>query len=423
MLAEDSRSRPSRAEIDPTNFIDRFLAGLAEYRKNSGKQVVQTPASTSAETASSSVPHKPTPPESNDQVAPQLSSSEKTPSTPIVPPAVSSGKKKGAKDLGVSERPSGTGEHVPAPVVTAPATESSTSPQRGKRAPTTTVMCPVCLKEPFHLKFRCPVVTAGSESIKRRIAELDKDPSKEQLQAELKHLLTKLELQEAASKQSNDPPKEPAEPRPSPPENDSDIGNGSMFATRSPSPEVSHPSVLPTIPAGSEISEVVVQSKDSDSDDESEEDEPPLAAKNNIRKDVGLASPLSSFALPVSIPANPTEEDIEALLHGPASSMKTDRILDRIFAKGDDGSESEEDDAEGMASEEEEKNDRAYRRLSQQIQRRAPSSDEEDEDDEETGPQDKEVPMDVDDNAEVPPSELVCSLTPDVRICFQQTLG
>jgi hypothetical protein len=33
--------------------------------------------------------------------------------------------------------------------------------------------CPVCLEAPFHLRYRCPIIKAGPEAVKKRLHQLD----------------------------------------------------------------------------------------------------------------------------------------------------------------------------------------------------------------------------------------------------------
>ncbi|KAJ7497435.1 hypothetical protein FB451DRAFT_1211446 [Mycena latifolia] len=61
---------------------------------------------------------------------------------------------------------------------TAKGTRKSASSKDQKQASTTfnaATPCPVCQTSPFHLRYRCPVVQAGSGSIRKRIAELQQD--------------------------------------------------------------------------------------------------------------------------------------------------------------------------------------------------------------------------------------------------------
>ncbi|KAI0093189.1 hypothetical protein BDY19DRAFT_902973 [Irpex rosettiformis] len=396
-VSKENPPTPSQPTAAASSAAASILAALkARSSTSSGIQPVKTPASASTETTPPSIPHKPPPPApSEPELRPSSQSSLPQPPTQVPPPPTSS-KKQGVDVDGSDERNSAT--------VT---TTSMGSPKRGGgRGSISTVSCPVCLKVPFHLRYKCPIVTAGPESIRRRIAELQKDPTKQQLQAELKHLLLKGQKQQTASSQPPSPPKEPVKNHDFHSASDSDIGNGSLFAARSVSPEIPPPVSLPTIPTGSEISEVVVQGKDSDSSSESSDSDDHDEDDETAEKETGSTVPLSSFGRPMNIPANPSEEHIEALLRGPVSSLRVSTIVDEIFANGDNGSESEQSEGdEGMASEEEERNERAFRRLSQQLQRNAPSSDEEE--DEEEDARGNEVVMDVDQNAEVPPSDLI----------------
>lgn len=141
-----------------------------------------------------------------------------------------------------------------------------------------------------------------------------------------------------------------------------------------------------TIPAGSDISEVVVQGQDEGSSDESEDSdsEHEMPTKTSSLRTSSMKIPRSRSLSGVVAPSMPnsvelSERDVEALLRGPTSSKS---VLAFIPSSSESGSEGEKSESEVLASEEEEKEERAYRRMSRRFARRDTSSDEEPMDDE-----------------------------------------
>ncbi|KAI0685202.1 hypothetical protein BC835DRAFT_1385537 [Cytidiella melzeri] len=257
-------------------------------------------------------------------------------------------------------------------------TEATTLPVRVASSPAETTRragkqlarCPICLQMPFHLRYKCPVVVSGPESLKRRIDELQGDASETRLLRDMQVLLHKTQEREALSKSRA----KAAENGSSSSNSDSDLGNGSLFATRTSSPEI--PLLLttaPALPPGAEISEVVVQSKDDDSSSDSDS-----LSRDEFDDDNEVVNPAPLYAgLTSGLPASQdsTELNIEALLRGPVSSMNAGRIVDKMFAEAESSSDNEESGVEDVAFEEEEMDEKVRRRL----WGRMPSSDEDDE--------------------------------------------
>lgn len=278
------------------------------------------------------------------------------PSVPVAAPEPSTVVASLGDSLEIAPDSSSTSPEHPIPSV-----DSNAASKR--RTATAVAKCPACLQRPFHLLSKCPTVLAGPESLRKRIAELGQPGSNLQLVRELQILLKKAEENEAQTstpaKATNGDKRPPnAEPR---------GVNGSLLATTLASPEIPAATDLPSVPAGSKMSEVDIEagddsSSESSSDDESDEDD---EVKDILKPTINVDT-LTSYI--------PSEIDVEALLRGPVPSQKVTSIVDKILAQDDN--ESEESDVEDLASEEEEKNEKAFRRLSQRIRREASTSDE-----------------------------------------------
>ncbi len=155
----------------------------------------------------------------------------------------------------------------------------------------------------------------------------------------------------------------------------------------------------PRVPAGSEISEVVVQSRDEGSSNESSSDED---------EGGGEGTPASSF-LPLSLSRLPDPDNLEALLYGPVKPRTS--ILAQIPSSSSSSSEGEESDDQAEKDEdvdmdEDEKNDRAFRRMSRRFAPAASSSDEDEPQTEADQEQDLDVVEADVDTSLVPPPEM-----------------
>ncbi|OCH86347.1 hypothetical protein OBBRIDRAFT_244202 [Obba rivulosa] len=234
-------------------------------------------------------------------------------------------------------------------------------------------VCPVCFSAPFHLLFRCPIVHAGADSIDARIQELKKKGEDQELIQRLDVLLTK-----ARKKDDHDTgvpvPESSHEVRPSSPP-----ASGAMISdplTEQPATSASKDNLsisspaTPLIPAGSEISEVIIEgqgegsSNESSSDDIDDEYHTPTMINTSTRS------------------VNLNDTDLEALLLGPVVPIRAADIL----SEGSDEEEGEEDEDEEKVEfeqelEEEEREElekeRAYRRLSRKFEEEVSSSDDE----------------------------------------------
>ncbi|EIW63046.1 uncharacterized protein TRAVEDRAFT_17521 [Trametes versicolor FP-101664 SS1] len=257
----------------------------------------------------------------------------------------------------------------------------------GKKArPSSAPSCPICDKASVHSRAQCPVVKGGPEFIRKRIAQLQEEGHDDELIDELEVLLKEaqrrrksagdrlapLQIPSVAATISEESTPSPVFPL-----------SAASFAAR--------PSPLPRVPAGSEISEVAVESKDEGSSNESsssDEDEDAINSEAPKAASVPFASNSVRGADLGSI-------DLEALLRGPVKSHAS--VLSQIPSSStteDDGGSSDEDarqDSDVDLSEED-KDDLAYRRLSRKLERAAvSSSDEEHEPDAEAGDADADT--------------------------------
>ncbi|KAH7920779.1 hypothetical protein BV22DRAFT_777888 [Leucogyrophana mollusca] len=225
--------------------------------------------------------------------------------------------------------------------------------------------CPVCLQEPFHVRYRCPVILGGPPRIRERLDELRKAGG-------VKHreLIEELEdLIPGPGDQGNATAQRPSSPGGAPPSRsvspEVPSDNEPNSTTKSSSGEVlrglSSP-LHPLIPDGSHISEVTVESRDegssSDSSDEEEGAEEDSAIAQRKQEPTNT-NPLSL-----------ENADLEAIMRGPTSSRS---ILDDIPSSDDNPDEPEEGKLE-----EEDADDRRFRRLSRRYERDVESSEERD---------------------------------------------
>lgn len=265
--------------------------------------------------------------------------------------------------------------------------------------------CPLCLKTPFHLRYQCPIVTSGTEFIQDKIDELRRDGGNNALVRDLQTLLDRAEQKTSRASSFARSEGDRSTPAPS--------------AGEAPSPRAMSPEVpfLGNLPAGSTISEVIVEAKDDgsssespsdaesnadDDEDGSEEDKDDESDGDDDEVQGALSSLTPGFPIAPVL----GEVDLESLIRGPVASRS---VLDLILS--DTSSEPDEDeDDEKLASEEEEKEDKRYRRVAKRFERDAPSSDEEPEP-EEPAPKPVdvagEVAMDVDANIETPVSMFI----------------
>ncbi|KAJ8488902.1 hypothetical protein ONZ51_g3232 [Trametes cubensis] len=255
-----------------------------------------------------------------------------------------------------------------------------------KGRPSSVPSCPICDKASAHARSECPVVQGGPESLRTRIAQLKNTGRNADLVDELEILL------EEAQRRRKSLGDQRVGGVPSPINVPSGSGHTSDEATPSPifplsaakftSPTSSRPT-LPRVPAGSEISEVAVESKDEGSSNESESEDDSEEGADN-RDNVALTSP----TLPDVSGTDLASVDLEALLRGPAKPRGS--ILNQIPSESTtEDEESSDDDArpeEDVDLSEEDKNDRAYRRLSRKLERAASSSEDEPEPEPEVEP-------------------------------------
>ncbi|EMD32042.1 hypothetical protein CERSUDRAFT_99741 [Gelatoporia subvermispora B] len=232
--------------------------------------------------------------------------------------------------------------------------------------------CPVCLTAPFHLLFQCPVVNAGAESIEARIEELNKKEDDQDLVERLRVLLQKVRRRSSVGPRASLPtPDLSREDQPRSPS--ASKAAGPAAHTESPAPSLSgeiqtRPST-PVIPAGSEISEVVIEGQDEGSSNESASDED---EEDDEYETPTMITSVGSVSL--------NEADLEALLRGPVTPLRAADIPSESSDHDDEDEDEERAEFEQEVQEEErleEENEKAYRRLSRKFQQEAPSSDDE----------------------------------------------
>ncbi|KAI0675011.1 hypothetical protein C8Q78DRAFT_1010005 [Trametes maxima] len=251
-----------------------------------------------------------------------------------------------------------------------------------KGRPSSAPSCPVCDKVSVHSRSDCPVVQGGPESIRKRIARLKEVDHNQDLVEELEVLLKEAQRRRKSTGEHR------ANGALAPIQIPSIVPTTSEDSTPSPvfplsaasfGPSSSARSAhLPRVPAGSEISEVAIESRDE--------------VNNSLSASMLPSGNKSGVDL--------SSIDLEALLRGPVKPRGS--ILAQIPShsssedEGDssDGEAGPEDDLE-VDFEQEEKQERAFRRLSRKLEREAPSSDDEPE------PEVEDVPADAEANTEV----------------------
>lgn len=266
-------------------------------------------------------------------------------------------------------------QEPPAEVTVAPRSAEQNKNANGKKArPSSASICPICDEAAIHPRSQCPVVSAGPAPIRKRINQLKKAGRDEGLVEELQVLLKEVQKRRKTTAHTKPPPVEippvvipPADGEVPPSSPDLPLISLSAMSLRRPSTP-SRSISNSRLPAGSEISEVAVESKDEGSSNEStssdDEDDAPAPAPS---------APSNSAIV----------TNLEALIYGPAKPRGS--VLTQISSSSDsepsDGGDSDSDDeARGEADvdfDEEEKNDRAYRRMSRRFARGPSSSDDE----------------------------------------------
>ncbi|CDO69400.1 hypothetical protein BN946_scf184270.g3 [Trametes cinnabarina] len=269
----------------------------------------------------------------------------------------------------------------------------------GKKArPSGALACPICDEASVHPRAECPVIQGGAESIRKCIAQFKKAGRDSELVEELE-----VHLKEAQRRRKSVPNPAPLELSPSTTRVEPPSSPALPSNIASPGSVPARPA-LPRVPAGSEISEVAVESKDegSSNDSASDSDDEDSDAEQQIQPTASI-----SIAPPSSMSAQDLASiDLEALLRGPVKPRGS--ILNQIPSEDGESSEDDEDEdedappADDIDLSEEEKNDRAYRRMSRRLERDAPSSSD-DEREPEAELANSDVDVDADPDPIVPP--------------------
>ncbi|KAI8993763.1 hypothetical protein BD414DRAFT_534875 [Trametes punicea] len=264
--------------------------------------------------------------------------------------------------------------------------------------------CPICNEASVHPRSKCPIIQGDPEYVRKRIAELKKSGRHEKLVDELEVLLKETQRRRKSAgivpaPIHISPLGTTSDEATSPAVIPSDAASSGPRSVSTSAPSSARP-VLPRVHAGSEISEVAVESKDEGSSNESSSEE-----EDNSDQSANAAS-LSIVPISMSA-AELASVDVEALLRGPIKPRGSilNQILSESPTEGEQSSDVDDDSAtpeEDLDSSEEEKNDRAFRRLSRKLEREAPSSSD-DEREPELGNADMDVDTDAGD-ALVPPT-------------------
>ncbi|TFK94587.1 hypothetical protein K466DRAFT_657619 [Polyporus arcularius HHB13444] len=302
----------------------------------------------------------------------------------------------GPDDLANDQQPSASAPPFAAANSVSTASEPTSEPDvlaKTKRAnvkkarPSSAASCPVCEKAAVHPRSECPVVASGTKSLRIRISQLQKRGGDHDLIEELLILLKEMQRRRktTTNARSASPVQMSTASAGDVPPSSPELPLRSLSTTANKRPSLPHrPLSSPRLPAGSEISEVAVESKDEGSSNES-------SSSDDEHEAPAPSVPASS--------AMPDQIDFESLLWGPAKPRTS--ILAQIPSSSESDSDDESEDSkdEVVDLEEEEKNDRAFRRMSRRFERAASSSD----DEREPEPEPAALDMDVDDIV-IPPT-------------------
>lgn len=267
------------------------------------------------------------------------------------------------------------------PIITsAPAPSSAKEKKKSKTSPS----CPIC-NAPFHLRFKCPIVTAGPESIAARIAELRSSGMDDKNGREARNMLiADLEKDFESTSKKGENASSPTTLEKGPLET---VDEEVATTPRRMDPRDTLPPLTkvfggvpwtPTIPSGSQLSEVTVQSPGEGSSDEEEED--PSDSEDDVqpvRQSQGFARGL--IPPPATTARRGTslygDVDLDALLRGPSVPVSK-KVLSMLSSE-----EGERDDSDSpMEVEEEEVEESKSRKNRRQQRARTPSASEEDDD-------------------------------------------
>lgn len=246
-----------------------------------------------------------------------------------------------------------------------------------KRRNSDNVACPVCLQRPFHLRYRCPVIEAGPDSIEKRLEELKSGDNNDQtlLIQELEHLLR-------THRAKTNVPKSGL--------TESVVNFSPINATSTPA---ARPSQRPIIPSELRLSEVTVEARDEGSSNEGSDDED----SDDENDDDIHADMQSESRYPYKLPSAfgnlsfLADMDLDAVIRGPMSQAKS--VLDELPSRSD--SEKDEDSQQEDDVLDEDADDRKYRMRSKKLDNA--SSDE---------GEDHDIPESSDDEDDVTPETL-----------------
>ncbi|KAI0702971.1 hypothetical protein C8T65DRAFT_741451 [Cerioporus squamosus] len=273
-----------------------------------------------------------------------------------------------------------------------PLAKTQTKTAKAKKARSSSApACPVCEQAYVHPRSECPVITAGAPSLRLRIAQLEKDEGNRELVKELLIILKQVQRRRKTTAYAPPVPSIQIPPATTPPgdvpPSSPELPLQSLSTVAPKRPSLPNRSLSgPRLPAGSEISEVAVESKDEGSSNESS------------------SSDDEHEAPAPSVPASATDPDgidLQALLWGPVKPRSS--ILAQIPSSSESDSDAESGNSkdEDVDLEEEDKNDRAFRRMSRKFERAVSSSD----DEREPEPEPANPDMDVDDIV-IPPTTM-----------------
>ncbi|KAH7913473.1 hypothetical protein BJ138DRAFT_624695 [Hygrophoropsis aurantiaca] len=245
------------------------------------------------------------------------------------------------KTLGVVSSPTASD-----PANVEPSGKGSEKKTKPKKAATKITESKICLQEPFHVRYKCPIIIGGPSLIRKRLDELKQtgDDRHDTLIEELEDLIP------PDADEETHPPMSSASQN-----NDITADADSISVNKS---SLHFPNAN-----GSHISEVTVESKGEGSSSESSDEEDSSVEEEKEKESAILPQNPTNLGL-----ASMSDVDLEALIRGPVPAQS---ILDTIPTSDDDADEPAE------ALEEDDVEDRQSRRLSKRYEMDEESSEEE----------------------------------------------
>ena len=298
-----------------------------------------------------------------DGVPVPRSSVEKVPNIVHSLPTAASEPSTGGSETSVARALMGNEVSHSLPGSTTRSSRPSATGARRKSTRLENLPCPVCQMTPFHLRYRCPVIIAGPDSIRKRLEELESQDAEryKDLIGELERMIVSRSNASGRTRTSNVNPDSAS----------SSITGHSEQQTRSDASDHSadHPPQTKILTHGSITDERRSREDESPSDDSYEESEVTILPITKDQPTLRLSPPCANI-------------NLDEIVNGPVGLPHSlDDIIDAVIDEeaNTDGTEmeqvelDEEDEDEGF--------DAKFRRFSRRLAKDMPSSEEEESED------------------------------------------